>query len=819
MSAESEVETNGTPVLVRFQTDPLSTSVSEVENGDVAAVEIVAVAAPKVGDELKDDDLLLAATLVQDAVHGQDIGFKTDPASVRAYRLYNHRAMRWGLYFAILLNLCLGLFEKPATWPLPIWATISVEGLVHAFYIFRFFHGKHFAKPGFWKDTKHVVVLVTIILTCLDMIIYIFWINLAPYAHPVRWSRALRPLYMINFAEGRQIRRAFRNIRRTLPGILNVLVLFFCSVLLFALMGLKIFQKRKLKNLDGSPYFEDYWESIWALYVLVTTANDPDIMMPAYDNDNWSALFFVVYLLINLYIFMSILLAVIYNNYKKHLKNEVRMAVISKRKKLFQAFEILKVQKDGKEVLTEERWSLLMKAISNKRSGAQIELLLHVLDEDGDNCLLRTEFLNLVDLLNVPLTEVHDRKTLFEKMCPSLYLSRVSEVVKMCVKHRFFRYFFDFMIVVNAVFIGLSLDDAEWFFLVLFAMEILLKMYAYGFRQFFSLFWNWFDFLVIFSALIATIIEALLQEWQDESNTLDILLVLRVLRLIKIIGSIDRFKVIVMTILNIGPSIITYGGVIFVFYYIFAIIGMEVFSGLVAYYPYDTKNQSQLFCGNPALNGSEFARERYCSNNFSNILRSFVLLFELTVVNQWHVLTSGFVLVTSKAARIYFFTFHLICVVIILNIFTAFVLEAFILEYSLSKGKFEHRIEQKIKEMGYSIGQKTEPGPLKMSVKHDKTGLVDNIEEHPTEEETSTSTQEQDGGLSRSSSNTSLPDLALEKGMRFHLKKRSRKKVEVLLQYMFENELGPEGLLDIDDVTNLPEEDVKPFPLTLDNVT
>ena len=50
----------------------------------------------------------------------------------------------------------------------------------------------------------------------------------------------------------------------------------------------------------------------------------------------------------------------------------------------------------------------------------------------------------------------------------------------------------------------------------------------------------------------------------EELSTLDVLLVLRVMRLVKIIASIRRFKVILMTIMNIGPSIATYGGVIFV---------------------------------------------------------------------------------------------------------------------------------------------------------------------------------------------------------------------------------------------------------------
>ena len=42
--------------------------------------------------------------------------------------------------------------------------------------------------------------------------------------------------------------------------------------------------------------------------------------MPAYDYNTWFALFFVTYEIVNLYIFMNVVLATIYNNYKEHLK-------------------------------------------------------------------------------------------------------------------------------------------------------------------------------------------------------------------------------------------------------------------------------------------------------------------------------------------------------------------------------------------------------------------------------------------------------------------------------------------------------------------
>ena len=62
-------------------------------------------------------------------------------------------------------------------------------------------------------------------------------------------------------------------------------------------------------------------------------------------------------------------------------------------------------------------------------------------------------------------------------------------------------------------------------------VEIILKIYAFGFVQFISKLWNIFDFLVIGSAFIISIVEECKDEPFDSETTLDTLLVLRVLRI------------------------------------------------------------------------------------------------------------------------------------------------------------------------------------------------------------------------------------------------------------------------------------------------
>ncbi|XP_046575714.1 LOW QUALITY PROTEIN: two pore calcium channel protein 1-like [Haliotis rubra] len=756
---------------------------------------------------VNEEKLLLAATLVLDAKRGRNMEFKNGHDHVKAYILYHKFYLRWLLYFFIIIDLALALVEHPAVpgWLAPYWATMIVEGICMAYFTFRICHCAY-VTTKFWKDTKNIMVIGCIVLTMLDIICFIVWQNLVtPPTRAIRWSRSLRPFFIVNFSDGKQIRRAFRNIRRTVPDILNVLILFILSVFLFALLALKLFYKRKnLVYPNGDPYFKNYLDCVWDLYVLVTTANNPDVMMPAYDFNNFFAIFFIIYLIICLYIFMSIVLAAIYNNYKKNLKNEVRMSVYGKRRRLAKAFELLKVRRSGEYAITKSSWIKLMGIVLPTKSNAHLEVMMKVLDIGGNECIRKKQFMGLADLLQVELSEVKDRQTLIEKYFPKVYNSYASVLLKIVVRHKFFRYSFDFLIFINAFFIAFDIDDADWFFLSMFMLEIFLKLYTYGAKEFFMRFWNIFDFFVIAACVVASAVELIIGacKWALKYIFLN-------LRngcfVIKLFGSIQRFKIIIMTIVNIGPSILTYGGVIMVFYYFYAIIGMEIFNNKIQYFGYNesTLLETQRYCGNPAIKDSTFYKSHYCSNNFNDLLKSIVLLFELTVVNQWHVLTSGFVLVTYKAARIYFFLFHLTCVVLVLNIFTAFILEAFILEYSLQKvPKLESQVEAKIKEMGLGIGSK-KPNP-KISSSTDSIELVDN--EVPPDR------REDDKG--DDSDTDSIPDLSQEIGLKFHLKKKSRKKVEVLLMQMFEGEIE-----DDDEGPELNEEYYATRRPTLESIT
>ena len=456
---------------------------------------------------------------------------------------------------------------------------------------------------------------------------------------------------------------------------------------------------------------------------MVTTANNPDVMMPAYNVAGYYSIFFIVFETISLYIFMSIFLAVVYNNYKSNLKREVKEAIERKNELVDKSFDLMKSDVFGREVLIQDDFTKLMKRTKPNKSEQYFKILWLVLDEDKSGYIDRQEFHNLPDLLNIRITEV--RPNLFQRYIPNVYNHAYSKKLINVVKHKYFRFIFDAIILINAFVILANIGYIEWVFLAIFTLEILLKMYAFGFYMYFGKLWNIFDFVIIGAALIFDTIDEARGDDADANLILDILLILRVMRIVKILHSVSYFKSVLNTILHILPSLLTYAGVLFVFIYIFAMIGMESFKDRIKFFGKDTYDPDSLsppdrFCGtdlenkNPDLQNfkdSAFYKLQYCANNFNDFGSAIIVLWELVVVNQWHVLANGYVLATgTKATRLYFIAFHMISVLLILNIFAAFVIEAFLLEFTYSKGSLETALQTKINEMGLAYGSK----PLKV---------------------------------------------------------------------------------------------------------
>ena len=79
-----------------------------------------------------------------------------------------------------------------------------VEIFCLGFFLFRLAHEYLFSKKNvFWKDAKHIMILVILSLTVIDICIYTGLVESG--IQSIRWSRPLRPLLIVNIPEGKDV--------------------------------------------------------------------------------------------------------------------------------------------------------------------------------------------------------------------------------------------------------------------------------------------------------------------------------------------------------------------------------------------------------------------------------------------------------------------------------------------------------------------------------------------------------------------------------------------------------------------------------------
>lgn len=59
------------------------------------------------------------------------------------------------------------------------------------------------------------------------------------------------------------------------------------------------------------------------MVIALTTANFPDVLLPAYRDNYWTMLFFIVYMLIGLYFLLNLLIANVFSKYKGRLEERI----------------------------------------------------------------------------------------------------------------------------------------------------------------------------------------------------------------------------------------------------------------------------------------------------------------------------------------------------------------------------------------------------------------------------------------------------------------------------------------------------------------
>jgi hypothetical protein len=141
---------------------------------------------------------------------------------------------------------------------------------------------------------------------------------------------------------------------------------------------------------------------------------------------------------------------------------------------------------------------------------------------------------------------------------------------------------------------------------------------------------------------------------------------LRPLRILRLARVLKRLKALIVTVIAMLPALIPLLILQMLVFYIFAIVGIGLFANKIT--P-DTV---------PKWTALDYALNNYYANNFDDMTHAIVTLFLLMIGNNWYYVMDAAVFVTTPYAQIYFILFYSISVLVVMNVLTAFVLEAFL---------------------------------------------------------------------------------------------------------------------------------------------
>ena len=142
-----------------------------------------------------------------------------------------------------------------------------------------------------------------------------------------------------------------------------------------------------------------------------------------------------------------------------------------------------------------------------------------------------------------------------------------------------------FVIIFNAVIMGIEtvrglsegtlsvLETINTVCLWIFILEMIIKILAYG-LDYFKDPWNWFDMIIIAVSMISGL--PFMAAFRAV-RVLRVLKSLKALRGTKLIGSVRHLQVIIGAIVKSVPSIMWTGILLILIYYIFALIGVNLF--------------------------------------------------------------------------------------------------------------------------------------------------------------------------------------------------------------------------------------------------
>ena len=264
---------------------------------------------------------------------------------------------------------------------------LSCVLILLGFVIFK----RKFRNPTKNKKRREVVHIVLTIISVIDIII-----SLITHRGLVvsKFIRVIRIMLSI-----RQLRRALNRIGLVIYDSSQILLFLLAYIIVFGYIGFRLFRGTQ----EGAQYFPDKLTSTWNLLVFITTANSPDIVLPALKMGMAYVIFFVMFIVFGLFFLMNLLLAVFYSNYKNRVEDSLINFEEERSSYLEKKFNEFGGEKGylSPDECTDLLGNLLTKFKDFDESNIDVQKFVSLLDRDTDHKITLQEFYSYFDVIGM----------------------------------------------------------------------------------------------------------------------------------------------------------------------------------------------------------------------------------------------------------------------------------------------------------------------------------------------------------------------------------------------------------------------------------
>ncbi|CAG5097992.1 Oidioi.mRNA.OKI2018_I69.XSR.g15322.t1.cds [Oikopleura dioica] len=434
-----------------------------------------------------------------------------------------------------------------------------------------------------------------------------------------RLLRTLRPLRVISRAPG--LKLVVQTLISSLKQIGNIVLICCAFFVIFGILGVQLFKgkfyycdsddlrdiktkedciKMGYRWLNQRYNFDNLGQALMSLFVLSSKDGWVQIMyngidayevdkQPVRNHNPWMLLYFISFLLIVAFFVLNMFVGVVVENFHRcRQEHEAEM----QRKKMERRLK--KERRRNRELRRAQRRQARIEAgLQKQHSEKKAPKKLGRFGRKKVTEDVKSKFATAVTTLKA----FHSRQS---EHTPQLNnYSPGRQKLHDIVTHRYFELIVASIIGLNILAMSLEhwsqpkiIDDilmySNWFFTLVFVIEMSLKIFALGFGGYLADKWNQLDMVIVFLSVIGIVLEVLNEGHKLGVVTIPInisiirvMRVLRIARVLKLLKTAKGVRRLLETVAHALPQVGNLGLLFLLLFFIFAALGVELFGTIV----------------------------------------------------------------------------------------------------------------------------------------------------------------------------------------------------------------------------------------------